>query len=102
MEFQPDPAAGRSGQRSRGGLRLSNGLPIIKPPYGTLTAIDLNRGQHLWQVPVGDNLNVRFHPDLGGIELPERLGSVGPSGPLVTAGGLVWISGGSSARGGAR
>ena len=34
-------------------------LPAHKPPYGTLTAIDLNRGEHLWQVPLGDEPSVR-------------------------------------------
>lgn len=36
------------------GLEVAGGLPINKPPYGTLTAIDLNAGEHLWQVPIGD------------------------------------------------
>jgi quinoprotein glucose dehydrogenase len=54
-----------------------NGLPINKPPYGTLTAIDMNTGEHLWQVPVGDLPNVRFHPALRGVELPKRLGAIG-------------------------
>jgi quinoprotein glucose dehydrogenase len=76
--------------------RLPNGLPLLKPPYGTLTAIDLNSGEHVWQVPVGDDPRLREHPALSGIELPERLGAIGHSGPIVTAGGLVFISGGAS------
>jgi quinoprotein glucose dehydrogenase len=82
--------------RSVRGLNVS-GLPINKPPYGTLTAIDMNRGEHLWQVPVGDLPNVRFHAALRGVELPKRLGAVGATGPIVTAGGLVFVSGGSMA-----
>ena len=78
------------------GLSLANGLPLLRPPYGTLTAIDLNTGEHVWQVPVGDNARVRDHPDLEGVELPERLGSTGHPGPIVTAGGLVFITGGAS------
>ena len=82
---------------SRGlGIRLANGLPLIKPPYGTLTAIDLNTGEHLWQVAVGDTPRVRNHPDLAGVELPARLGATGHPGPIVTAGGLIFITGGAS------
>ncbi len=77
------------------GLRLENGLPVTRPPYGTLTAVDMNTGEHLWQVPVGDDPSVRNHPALRGVELPERLGVSGATGPIVTAGGLVFVGGGS-------
>jgi quinoprotein glucose dehydrogenase len=71
-------------------------LPINKPPYGTLTAIDLNTGEHRWQVPLGDSPNIRNHPLLRQLTLPP-LGVSGSPGPVVTAGGLVLISGGGSA-----
>ncbi|MBI4538037.1 MAG: pyrroloquinoline quinone-dependent dehydrogenase [Gemmatimonadetes bacterium] len=93
-----DPALAESDyevDRRTRDIRLPNGLPILKPPYGTLTAIDLNTGEHLWQVPVGDMPNVRYHPALQGVELPEKLGAVGVNGPVVTKGGLVILSGGS-------
>ena len=77
-------------QRLRG-LSVS-GLPILKPPYGTLTAIDLDSGEHLWQVAVGDDSAVRANPLLQGVDLPP-LGRLGNAGPLVTAGGLVFLSG---------
>ena len=48
------------------------GLPITKPPYGRVTAIDLNTGDHLWMRPMGQG--PRNHPALAGLELPE-LGS---------------------------
>ncbi len=80
--------------RSMRNVALPNGLPLTKPPYGTLTAIDMNTGDHLWQVPVGDMPNVRYHPALRGVELPERLGVGGAPGPIVTAGGLVFLTGG--------
>jgi quinoprotein glucose dehydrogenase len=70
-------------------------LPINKPPYGTLTAIDLNNGEHVWQVPLGDTPSLRSHPALRGVALPARLGAVGLPGPLVTQGGLVFIPAGS-------
>ena len=71
-----------------------DGIPIHKPPYGTLTAIDLNTGDHVWQIPLGDNAQVRLNPALRGVELPEYLGTGGATGPIVTAGGLVFLTGG--------
>ena len=80
-----------------GSTNLSvSGLPILKPPYGTLTAIDLNTGGHLWQVPIGDTPSVRNSPLLKGIALPEKLGSAGAAGSIVTGGGLVFSTGGDS------
>jgi quinoprotein glucose dehydrogenase len=80
--------------RSRRSLRLPNGLPVQKPPYGTLTAYDLTAGEIAWQVPVGDTRSVREHPALNGADLPDRLGVSGAPGPIVTAGGLVFLTGG--------
>lgn len=80
--------------RSRRSLRLPNGLPIQKPPYGTLTAYDLSVGEIAWQVPVGDTPDVRDNPALAGIQLPARLGVTGAPGPIVTGGGLVFVTGG--------
>lgn len=68
-------------------------IPLLKPPYGTLTAIDLVRGEIRWQVPVGDTPEVRFHPKLRSLDLPP-LGVAGPPGPLVTASGLLFLTGG--------
>jgi quinoprotein glucose dehydrogenase len=73
-----------------------SGLPIHKPPYGTLTAINLNSGNHLWQVPIGDTPSVRNNPLLTGVTLPEKLGSAGAPGAIVTKGGLVFSTGGDS------
>jgi len=54
-----------------GGVRGPQGLPLLKPPYGTITAIDLNTGEHLWQIPNGDTPdNIRNHPALQGVDLP--------------------------------
>jgi quinoprotein glucose dehydrogenase len=66
-------------------------IPLAKPPYGTVTAIDLNSGKHRWQVPVGDDGLVRHNPALQGVTLPPLLGSRGPAGGIVTAGGLIFI-----------
>lgn len=77
-------------------LRLPNGLPITKPPYGTMTAIDLNTGKRLWQVPVGDMPQLRHNPALRGVSLPDMLGVPGEAGSLVTRGGLVFVAGGAT------
>jgi quinoprotein glucose dehydrogenase len=68
-------------------------LPINKPPYGTLTAIDLSTGLHRWQVVLGDAPAIRNHPLLQGRGLPP-LGTPGAPGPIVTRGGLLFVTGG--------
>ncbi|MBL8960343.1 MAG: pyrroloquinoline quinone-dependent dehydrogenase [Gemmatimonadetes bacterium] len=80
------------------GVRLGDGpsIPVIKPPYGTLTAIDLSTGRHKWQVPLGDTPGVRHHPALQGVALPKYLGVAGAPGGVVTRGGLIFISGGGN------
>ncbi|NIP82552.1 MAG: pyrroloquinoline quinone-dependent dehydrogenase, partial [Gemmatimonadetes bacterium] len=83
--------------RSRRSLRLESGLPVQSPPYGTLTAYDLTVGEIAWQVPIGDTPSVRENPALEGVELPDRLGVSGAPGPIVTAGGLVFLTGGGDA-----
>jgi quinoprotein glucose dehydrogenase len=74
-----------------------NGLPLLKPPYGHLTAIDLNRGEIAWRVAVGDTPSVRSHPALKDVALPARLGASGAAGAIATAGGLVFVGGGDVA-----
>jgi quinoprotein glucose dehydrogenase len=68
-------------------------LPLIKPPYGTLTAIDLDSGRRKWQVPLGDTPGIRNHPLLKGVTLPP-LGVAGAVGGTVTASGLIFATGG--------
>jgi quinoprotein glucose dehydrogenase len=77
-----------------GTSRPAGRLPIVKPPYGTLTAIDLNTGDTKWQIPLGDSPDVRRHPALAGVKLPDKLGVAGSAGALVTRGGLVFTTGG--------
>ena len=60
------------------------GYPGVKPPWGTLNAIDLNEGEILWKVPLG------FYPELIEKGLPPT-GTQNLGGPAVTAGGLVFI-----------
>jgi quinoprotein glucose dehydrogenase len=60
------------------------GLPIIKPPYGRITAIDLNSGDHVWMVPNGDAPDwIKNHPALQGVTLP-RTGRYEHVGLMVT------------------
>jgi quinoprotein glucose dehydrogenase len=63
---------------------LPQGLPLLKPPYGRLTAINLDRGEIVWQVAHGETPDsVRNHPALKGLTIP-RTGQSGAVGALVT------------------
>jgi quinoprotein glucose dehydrogenase len=73
------PPAGGGG----GGLNVQ-GLPIVKPPYGVLSALNLDRGDLVWQVPHGDTPDqVRNHPALRGLNIPKT-GQQGSVGLMVT------------------
>ncbi len=63
----------------------SQGLPAISPPWGTLSAIDLNTGEYRWQITLGDTekLHRQGHPPTG----CENYG-----GPVITASGLLFIA----------
>ena len=76
-------AAGQ--QEGGGGAPLTvSGLPLMKPPYGQISAIDLTKGDIVWQTPHGETPdNVRNHPALKGLNIP-RTGRAGILGPLVT------------------
>jgi quinoprotein glucose dehydrogenase len=68
---------------SGGGLTVK-GLPIMKPPYGQISAIDLNKGEILWQVAHGETPdNIKNNPALKGLTIP-RTGRLGTVGTLVT------------------
>ena len=68
------------------------GLPLFKPPYGQLVAIDLNKGEIAWSTPNGDG--PRNHPALAHLNLPP-LGQGGRVSPLVTK-TLVFLGEGSN------
>lgn len=69
-------------------------FPVSKPPYGSVTAIDLASGARRWQVVVGDPPERARHPALSRSAAPP-MGAPGPSGGLNTAGGLLFLTGGS-------
>ncbi|HEV2982887.1 MAG TPA: PQQ-binding-like beta-propeller repeat protein [Vicinamibacterales bacterium] len=78
----PPPAAGAAPNppAAGGGGLTVQGLPIAKPPYGVLSAINLDRGELMWQVPHGDTPdNIRNHPALRGLNIPKT-GQAGTSG----------------------
>ena len=66
-------------------LRDERGIPITKPPFGTLTAVDLAAGEIRWQVPLGS------YPQLANEGLTAT-GTENYGGPVVTAGGLLFIA----------
>jgi quinoprotein glucose dehydrogenase len=86
-----------TGDLAATGATFHKGLPLTKPPYGHLTAIDLNHGTIAWQEPFGDWPQLRRQAAQAGVTLPPRLGVSGPQGGIVTKGGLVLIGGGDGA-----
>ena len=103
--YQPDPALGATvtythgapeAQRlARGGNirrepQMPQGLPLVKPPYSRMTAIDLNTGEHAWWVPTGNGDRYRNHPLLRDLDLPPLGGDNAINGPLLTKTLLVY------------
>ena len=81
----PPPAAAAAGPAVPA-FSVQGGLPVYKPPYGVLTAVNLDRGEISWQVPHGDTPDaVRNHPALKGLNIPKT-GQAGTSsvGLMVT------------------
>lgn len=69
----------------------ADGKPAISPPWGQLTAIDLNTGEHKWQIPLGE------YPDYKARGIPAT-GTENYGGPVVTAGGVLFIAGTQDAK----
>ena len=96
--YTPDPALGATVDYTHGapeeqmlsgagrarGPQMPQGLPLLKPPYSRMTAIDMNTGEHLWWVPTGEGNRYRNHPRLQDLNLPPLGGDNGSNGPLLT------------------
>jgi quinoprotein glucose dehydrogenase len=78
-------ASGRGGRGGEGGGGLTvQGLPLAKPPYATITALNLNEGTKVWQIAHGETPdNIKNHPALKGLTIP-RTGRQGRIGVLTT------------------
>ena len=93
QQAEPDHAKGEAAQSGRPYTHLGynrfldpEGYPAVKPPWGTLNAIDLDRGEIRWSVPLGE------FPELTKRGLPLT-GTENYGGPVVTAGGISRLAG---------
>ena len=85
-DVAPRPAA--DGAAAANGALTVQGLPLFKPPYGAITAFNMDKGEIVWQVPHGETPdNVRNNPALKGVTIPRtgRAGNIG----LITTSTLV-------------
>jgi quinoprotein glucose dehydrogenase len=91
-----DPSAGANADTRAPGASSLNvqGLSLVKPPYGRITAISLNRGEQVWQIAHGETPDVvKNHPALKNLSIP-RTGRTGRIGTLVTKTMLIAGEGG--------
>ncbi len=89
---KPDPARSNLNYvGQQGGVAGPGGLPLWKPPYTHITAVDMSTGDHLWKIPVGEG--PRDHPALKDMDLP-KLGDQGRPFPLTTK-TLLFVAQGS-------
>jgi quinoprotein glucose dehydrogenase len=80
--------------------RMPQGLQLFKPPYSRMTAIDMNKGEHLWMTPTGNGDRLRNNPLLKPLNLPPLGGDGLVAGPLLTKTLLIYaLSAGSSNNG---
>jgi len=84
MGAAPGPAPAVAGEGAANPPLTIQGLPLARPPWGRITAIDVNKGEILWQIAHGETPDlVRNHPALKGLTIP-RTGRPGRIGTLVT------------------
>ena len=92
----PDPDEGATlaiiENRGEGTSRpqLRQGVPLFKPPYSRMTAIDLNTGDHVWMKPMGNGDRIRNLPSLRDLDLPPLGGDSSRAGPLITKTLLIY------------
>ena len=85
----PAPPQAGGGQRERPQIPHVDGLPIFKPPYARVTAIDMNEGDPLWVAPLGDG--PRAHPLLRDLDLP-KLGAAYSRGSVLVTKSLLFVA----------
>jgi quinoprotein glucose dehydrogenase len=99
----PDPSlhANLKYMQSRGAPPvMKQGLQLFKPPYTRMTAIDMNKGEHLWMTPTGNGDRLRNNPLLKALNLPPLGGQGLITGPLLTKTLLIYaLSGGGGSDG---
>ena len=79
------PPAPAGAPRARSNTTTVQGLPLLKPPYGTLTAINLDKGDILWQIAHGETPDfIKNNPALKGLNIPRTGQSTWNVAPLVT------------------
>ena len=88
--------------RSAATPSMPKGLPLFKPPYSRMTAIDMNKGERAWMVPLGNGDAIRNHPMLKGVSLPPLGGDSGTNGPVLTKTVLVSALSAGGTKGGPR
>ncbi|MBZ5611083.1 MAG: PQQ-binding-like beta-propeller repeat protein [Acidobacteriia bacterium] len=80
--------------------RMPQGLQLFKPPYTRMTAIDMNKGEHVWMTPTGNGDRLRNNPLLKPLNLPPLGGDGLTPGPLLTKTLLIYaLSAGGSNNG---
>jgi len=90
----PAPVNQAAAEGGGGGNLTVMGLPLFKPPYGRITAFDMNKGDIVWQIAHGETPdNIKNHPALKGVTIPKT-GRNGRIGTLVTKTLLVAGEGG--------
>jgi quinoprotein glucose dehydrogenase len=82
--------------------QMPEGLPLFKPPYSRMTAIDMNTGNHLWMTPTGNGDRIRNNPRLKPLNLPPVGGDTTLSGPLLTKTLLIYALTAGGSDGGPR
>jgi quinoprotein glucose dehydrogenase len=82
--------------------RIPQGLQLFKPPYSRMTAIDMNKGEHLWMIPTGNGDRLRNNPLLKALNLPPLGGDSSAAGPLLTKTLLIYALSAGGANDGPR
>ena len=89
-------------QAPRPAPRMPEGLPILKPPYSRMTAVNMNTGDHAWMMPAGNGDRYRELPKLKPLNLPPLGGDHSTAGPVLTKTLLIYPLTAGGSKGGPR